>query len=214
MPVKTDARSARAQLRLEEVDDAARRVITRKGLASTTMRDISREGGFTTGVLTHYFPDKEALIVGVFSAASESWIERVRAALAEAKSAQERLAVAVALGIPEGEDDRRNWRLWSEMWNYAGGNAAFAEHVVATDALWEQELEGVLASAVAEGLLPPKLDVRVQARVFARLVDGMGVRAVLSQQWDESRETLIQHLAAVGLTPKAVKALRRLVVNR
>jgi AcrR family transcriptional regulator len=213
MSVTNDARSLRAQARLEEVDEAARRVIARKGLASTTMRDISREGGFTTGLLTHYFPDKEALIVGVFSSASEDWIERVRSAMAEAQGAQERLGVAVALGIPSDAEDRRNWRLWSEMWSYAGGNPVFAEHVIATDALWEHELEGVLKAAIAEDLLPPKLDVRSQARVLARLIDGLGVRSVLSGQWEESRETLIGHLAAIGLAPKAVRALKRLVVS-
>jgi AcrR family transcriptional regulator len=64
-----ERQTLRTQRRLDEVDEAARRVIVRKGLRSTTMRDISREGGFTTGVLTHYFPDKDALIVGVFSSA-------------------------------------------------------------------------------------------------------------------------------------------------
>jgi AcrR family transcriptional regulator len=210
----SDARSVRARLRLEEVDEAARRVIARKGLASATMRDISREGGFTTGLLTHYFPDKEALIVGVFSSASDEWIERVRSAMSEAKNAQERLGVAVTLGIPGDPEDRRNWRLWSEMWSYACGNPTFAEHVIATDALWEQELEGVLKAAIAEELLPKKLDVRAQARVLARLVDGLGVRSVLSQQWDDSRELLIAHLAAIGLVPKAVRALKRLVANQ
>ena len=36
--------------------DAARRVIARKGLEATTLRDIAREGGFTTGVVTPLLP--------------------------------------------------------------------------------------------------------------------------------------------------------------
>ena len=39
---------------------AARTVIVRQGLEATTLRDIAREGGFTTGVVSHYFPDKTA----------------------------------------------------------------------------------------------------------------------------------------------------------
>ena len=45
------ARSARSERRRREVCEAARRVIIRNGLETTTMRDISREGGFTTGVV-------------------------------------------------------------------------------------------------------------------------------------------------------------------
>lgn len=52
----------RSERRRREVCDAARRVIARNGLEVTTLRDISREGGFTTGVLSHHFPDKKAII--------------------------------------------------------------------------------------------------------------------------------------------------------
>jgi AcrR family transcriptional regulator len=62
--------SERSERRRREVCQAALRVITREGLEVTTLRDISREGGFTTGVLSHYFPDKEAVIAGAFAAAS------------------------------------------------------------------------------------------------------------------------------------------------
>jgi AcrR family transcriptional regulator len=205
-----ERQTLRTQRRLDEVDEAARRVIVRKGLRSTTMRDISREGGFTTGVLTHYFPDKDALIVVVFSSASEHWIERVRNSLAEAESAQDRLAVIVSLGIPADPDERREWRLWAEMWTYAGWNSEFADHIVATDALWEQELRGVLEQAVAAKLLPAGLDVEVQARVLARLIDGLGLRSLLSGRWAEARATLIGHLAAIGLAQPAVRALHAL----
>ena len=44
--------------RREEVLMHARRVIMRDGLEATSLRRIAREGGFTTGVLTHYFADK------------------------------------------------------------------------------------------------------------------------------------------------------------
>ncbi|HEX7297597.1 MAG TPA: TetR/AcrR family transcriptional regulator [Solirubrobacteraceae bacterium] len=204
-----ERQTVRTQRRLNEVDEAARRVIVRKGLRSTTMRDISREGGFTTGVLTHYFPDKDALIVGVFSSASQSWIEGVRASLAEAATAQERLAVIVELAIPADPDERREWRLWAEMWSYAGWNTSFAEHIIETDALWEQELGGVLKQAIGERLLP-KLDVAAQARILARLIDGLGLRSLLSGRWDEARATLVAHLAAIGLDPGTVRALESL----
>ena len=202
----------RSQRRLREVDEAARRVIIRKGLKATTMRDISREGGFTTGVLTHYFPDKDALIVGVFSSASDSWISDVRKALTAASTAEEQLRAVVALGLPADPDERRGWRLWAEMWSYAGWNEEFAAYIVETDALWEAELRGVLGRAVGEGLLGEGLDVGVQARILARLIDGLGLRSLLSGRWDEARATLVAHLASLGLADDAVARLRDLTV--
>jgi len=202
----------RSQRRLREVDEAARQVIIRKGLKAATMRDISREGGFTTGVLTHYFPDKDALIVGVFSSASDAWITRVREAFAAARSAADQLSVVVTLGIPADPDERREWRLWAEMWSYAGWNEEFAAYIVETDALWEAELRGVLGRAVEAGLLDTGIDVAVQARVLARLIDGLGLRSLLSGRWDEARATLVAHLGSLGLPDEVVGRLRDLTV--
>lgn len=206
MEDRTDRRTQPRQ-RLLDVDEAARRVIMRKGLAATTLRDISRDGGFTTGVLTHYFADKEALIFGVFSNASDRWIAKARAALAGADSIEGLFRALVDVCIPSDPDERREWRLWTEMWTYAGGNQPFSDYVIETDALWERELRDVLERAVREKVLPADLDVAIEARIFARLVDGLGTRSVLDGRWDDARTALTVHLRSLGLAPRVLEAL-------
>ena len=53
---------ADGQDRRAEVVAATRRVIARDGLDKASMRAIAQELGCTTGVLTHYFRDKEAML--------------------------------------------------------------------------------------------------------------------------------------------------------
>lgn len=48
--------------RREELVEAAWRVIARAGMAGATMREIAREAGVSTGILAHYFADKEDLL--------------------------------------------------------------------------------------------------------------------------------------------------------
>ncbi|MDO8212623.1 TetR/AcrR family transcriptional regulator [Conexibacter sp. CPCC 206217] len=199
--------------RLHDVDEAARRVIVRKGLGATTLRDISREGGFTTGLLTHYFADKQALIFGVFSSASDRWIGRVRSSLGAVHTVEEQLCVIVELCVPKAEEDQLEWRLWSEMWTYAGWNAEFAAYLIETDALWENELRAVIERAVQEEVLPADLDAAEQARIIGRLVDGLGVRTMLNGRWDEARGTLVAHLTSLGLAPRVVRVLNGIVAT-
>ena len=187
----------RAERRRREVCDAARRVITRKGLEVTTMRDVSREGGFTTGVLTHYFPDKQAVIQGAFAAASDDWIADVRERLALAGPAEDQLVALVQVALPGDARRRAEWRLWAEMWTYAGRVPAFAAQLVETDSVWEAAIGEVLRGARATGAIG-EVDVGVEAAVLARLIDGLGLRAWLSGRWDEARRTLVQHLATIG----------------
>jgi AcrR family transcriptional regulator len=202
----------RSEQRRREVAQAACRVILRKGLERTTVRDISREGGFTSGVLTHHFPDKQAVIVGAFMSASESFESHVRDALAQARTPEELLKTLVAVAIPKGGVRRDEWRLWSEMWTYAGHDPEFAAQLVATDARWEQLIADVLRSARDAGLLRSDLDVETQAGIFARLVDGAGLRAWLSGDWGKARRQVVGHLAALGM-PKSMRtkleAMRR-----
>lgn len=178
--------------------DAARRVITRDGLEDTTLRNISREGGFTTGVLSHYFPDKQAVIAGAFAAASDDWLAEVRQSLAQAGSAEELLEALVRVAIPEDPRRRGEWRLWSEMWTYAGRDRAFAAQLVETDSLWEREIRGALERAQAAGVIA-EVDIDVEAPILARLIDGLGLRAWLSGRWSDARRQLVLHLATLGL---------------
>jgi AcrR family transcriptional regulator len=190
---------SRAAQRRREVANAARRVIIRKGLERTTMRDISREGGFTTGVLAHHFPDKQAVIVGAFSSASEDFEAYAAAALQGADSAEELLEMLVAVSIPDDAVRRAEWRLWSEMWTYAGHDPDFAAQLVETDSRWENLIADALTRARDAGLLRPGSDPSVQAAVFARLTDGLGIRAWLSGDFHGARRQLVAYLGALGL---------------
>jgi AcrR family transcriptional regulator len=48
--------------RREELLEAAWQVIARDGLEGTTIRSIAKETGWSTGVLSHYFADKDDII--------------------------------------------------------------------------------------------------------------------------------------------------------
>ena len=50
------------ELRRQELLAATWRVIARTGIVGVTTREIAREAGFSTGVLAHYFADKEDIL--------------------------------------------------------------------------------------------------------------------------------------------------------
>jgi AcrR family transcriptional regulator len=189
------------------VCDAARRTITERGLEATTLRDIAQEGGFTTGVVTHYFPDKQAVIVGAFLAASSEWLAAARAAIQAADAPELQLEALVGVALPDDATRRGEWRLWSEMWTYAGRDPEFAAQLIETDALWELEIRGVLERTREAGAIRD-IDVVVEARLLARLIDGLGLRAWLSGRWPEARGELLAHLANLGVSEAVLERMR------
>lgn len=196
----------RSLRRMSEAADAARRVIVRKGLEATTLRDISREGGFTTGVLMHYFADKRDVIVGAFAAASDDWLSYAETHLAAAGDLTELIAAFIDVAIPDDER-REEWRLWAEMWSYAGRDPEFAEEVELTDSAWREMVAYVLRRCREAGVLRPDVEVEIEAKVLTRLIDGLGLRAWLADEWGVARECLRAHLGTLGLEREVAAAM-------
>jgi AcrR family transcriptional regulator len=192
--------SERSERRRREVCVAARTVIVRQGLEATTLRDIAREGGFTTGVVSHYFPDKTAVIVGTFTFAAEEWNILVQRTVTAAPTAEQGLVNLVRVSIPTDPVYRAEWRLWSEMWTYAERDSDFAEHLVDSDSAWERFVRDALVRAGDAGLIRADLDIATEAAVFARLVDGLGLRSSLSGRWTAARRQLVHHMATLGVS--------------
>ena len=93
--------------RREEIAEAAWRVIEREGPVGADLREIAREAGYTTGVITHYFRDKRELMTFAFGLL----VDRSTARMARA-SAEAGLMEALAQVLPLDEERRREATVW------------------------------------------------------------------------------------------------------
>jgi TetR/AcrR family transcriptional regulator, transcriptional repressor of bet genes len=92
--------------RREEIAEATWRVIERTGPDGANMREIAREAGCTTGVVTHYFRDKRELMAFAFGLMVDRSMARV------AQAARSGLAEALAQVLPLDEERRREATVW------------------------------------------------------------------------------------------------------
>src|SRR5262245_51656624 len=65
--------------RREQLADSVLAVIRRSGLSRATLREVAREVGWTSGVLLHYFRDKQELLTFAFLLAEQRIRQRVEA---------------------------------------------------------------------------------------------------------------------------------------
>ena len=68
--------------RRQRIIQAAWRLIAERGIDAATMREIAREAGYANGALSHYFPDKEALLRAAFEHVYSATNERIAAVVA------------------------------------------------------------------------------------------------------------------------------------
>ncbi len=185
--------------RREEVLEHARRVIMRDGLEATSLRRIAREGSFTTGVLTHYFADKSELISACFEWTMRTWLDRVEREIREAATAEESVCRFVSVAVPYAPERHGEWRLWLNFVGTAAGDQQLADLLVGTDRRWEALVTETLIRWHDSGLVSPRLPDEQEAMILARLGDGLGLRALVTGDWDDARRTLVGALGAIGL---------------
>ena len=92
------------------------------------------------------------------------------------------------------------------MWVYAGRDHEFAQQIEVTDAVWTRMVRSVLERCRDEGRLREGVDLELQAEIINRLIDGLGLRAWLSHDWESPRACFEEYLRTLGLEREVAAA--------
>jgi AcrR family transcriptional regulator len=102
--------------RLDSIVGAVRRVLERDGVEQTTMRNVANELGSTTGLLTHWVPDRAGLLLLALKASADDAAARAFAALARRPRD---IAAALDEFIPLDATRRSEMKVWLGFWALA-----------------------------------------------------------------------------------------------
>lgn len=175
--LKPDTQRARR----DNILDAALACFARSGFHLTTMQDICKEAGVSSGALYIYFDSKEALIEGL--------CERDRAEFAERFS---KLAAApdfleALQGIGEHyfvDEDPARRRFVIEMGVEATRNPRIAEIFMRVDQFCCDSFEALFQRLKDEGRIAPHTDIETLVRVFCVMGDGMFWRRAIQPDFN------------------------------
>ena len=161
-----------------EVSEAAWRVIVREGLDRTSMRAIAQEMNCTTGVVTHYFRNKEALILFALGQVTERLQALMQNAL-ENISGTERLVVMLSAFLPIDVQRQEILRVWVAFLGYAvGRDELMAEHQQSA-----AQLRGVIIQELkhlqAEELVRANIDLELESNALLALGNGVSLDSLI-----------------------------------
>jgi AcrR family transcriptional regulator len=161
-----------------EVAKAAWQVIIREGLDRTSMRAIAQELGSSTGVVTHYFRDKEELILFALGLVFENVAAEMEAR-AQGQQGIDRLEQMMFVALPLEQIDRDDWKVWVAFLGYSIGR----EHLVKEHRKRYDLLRQIIAQELADlqtaQLIRADLDLTLEANALIALVDGIGTGVVI-----------------------------------
>jgi AcrR family transcriptional regulator len=203
--------------RREEIARLTVQVIQDEGSDHATVRRIAQAGGFSIGVLTHYFRDKDELVGFAFEWLARQSFADLDAAVAAVPPGLARLRTALEFMVPAA-DTRSFIAVWLSLWGGAVQNPALARVHRAYYARWRRCLRRLVGEAVRRGELAAPRSMPDAIDLLVAGVDGLWIGASFepARYAARRRRLLVGRLlaAVLGARARAASAASRAAVCR
>jgi AcrR family transcriptional regulator len=164
-------------IRREQICRAAAVVISREGFAGSTMRMVAEEAGVSTGMLNHYFVNRQDLLTQALVYVSERTQDRYRKAIVDIPAGMERLTALLDAALGGDEDMTMTWRLWINAYAEAVRLPELRHTIEARLHSWWELIDLAL-----EGLVPPPAPGEIPvAWRFDAMLNGLAIQALTSE---------------------------------
>jgi len=160
-----------------EFIEASWKVIARDGLQGTTLRRVANEAKCTTGSLTHYFSDRQSLLIETLRVAHFRAGERMARAAEAAETDYQRLEAVMFESLPLDAVRLSEWKVWLAFW---GGSMSDPDLAAENTRRYEEwrALVGTLLAPLTE-------NSGRDSEILIALIDGLGLR--LARDTSEGR---------------------------
>ena len=198
------------EARREELVEATWRVIARAGMLGATMREIAREAGVSTGILAHYFADKEDLLGFALRLSHRRVYERIHAGT-QGLIGLAALRVIMLEALPLDQERLLEAQIELNFFSLALGSESLRELQNREFERFWDELHHRVSEAQALGEISTTAEADWITHQLIILVEGISLEAVLYParvQPDRQREILEHFLVQVTAARPAPAAAK------
>ena len=150
-------------------------VAVHKGLASTTVRDVAREMGTSSGLIHHYFDSMDEVLAAAFERVASADLEVSARRMAAASTPVAALRSFFGTYAPADKD----WafQLWLDAWAEAARRPAVRATSRRLNLQWQGLVEDVIRAGVADGSFASADPAAAAWRILS-LLDGLALQVV------------------------------------
>ena len=149
------------------------------GYVGTTLAEIARRAGVSPGLVAHYFDDKDGLLEAAFRTLARTLAVRVRARLALARTPRGRVQAVIDTNLAPEEFDKRTGTAWLAFW----GQVLHVRGLKRVQTAYQRRMLSNLRNDLRRMI--SGTDARSLAAMIAAMIDGVWLRAALSE-WQEA----------------------------
>jgi AcrR family transcriptional regulator len=169
------------EVRRHLIVEAARSVISERGLFATSMRDIATAGDVSLGTVTYHFTGITEILAEVLNSEMDSFYGPVIAAAKAAPDGRAALREIVDGFIASSARAREHWVLWLDFWALSAHDPEYASLQSEIYQRWHADVQAVFERASADGSLRAASEKEEEEAIteFMAIFDGMASRAYL-----------------------------------
>src|SRR5271154_4243788 len=149
------------------------------GYVGTTLAQIAGRAGVSTGLVAHYFGDKDGLLDAAFRSLARRVSDHVRARLHQISTPRARIQAIIDANLAPEEFDQRTGTAWLAFW----GQVLQVKSLRRVQSVYQRRTLTNLNSSLKR--LLPADQARSLAAMIAAMIDGVWLRAALSG-WREA----------------------------
>src|SRR5690242_18740711 len=193
-------------IRREQICRAAATVISREGFAATTLRKVAEEAGVSTGMLNHYFSNRQDLLTQTLLFVSHRTQDRLWAAIEGVPAGAKRLNALLDSALANDPPMNESWRVWINAYGEAVHLASLRHTMEERLHTWYDLIDTAL-----EGLVPPEdvAEAIPWSWRFDAVLNGLVIQALTSEAVLEGpriRDEVIRTLFPAGVDSAVVGA--------
>jgi betaine-aldehyde dehydrogenase len=149
------------------------------GFVGSTLAQIASRAGVSPGLVAHYFGDKDGLLEATFRTLSRRISERVKLRFAAAHTPRGRIQAVIDANLAAEEFDKRTGTAWLAFW----GQVLHVRGLKRVQTAYQRRMLSNLRNDLRRMI--PGEDARSLAAMIAAMIDGVWLRAALSE-WQEA----------------------------
>lgn len=165
------------------------RLIAERGFHAVRVSDIAEACETSTAAIHYHFPGRAELLEAAVRWCMDEDTERRAARTAEADDAADELRQLIELQIPLSAQQRRQWRVWLDLWAEAARSTAVGRLHVDYYRQWRTTVADVLRRGVAQGVFRD-VDPESAALHLTALIDGLAAQVLATAPDGKSAETM------------------------
>lgn len=169
-------------IRRKQLIEAAIAVIHEQGFAHATVARIARKAGVSSGIVHHYFTDKDELLFATMRWLLAELRRDAATRLAGASGSEERIRAIIDASFGDGQFEEEVFSAWLALY----GNARQSPRLQRILELYHRRLRANLMFDLRK--LLPEAEARRVAEGIAAMIDGLWLRYALTGKPDDPLE--------------------------